>query len=415
MAEQDAVSEVLEALQGEASYDSHGEFSLDELAAARKHEEQYRGAYALPLLLGIQAANAARAAHVVIDSSVTGWEMSFALPQVGQRVLDRLKLALGVGLALEGEEFRLELGSGLAYLLQAGTLRRVQRRLKTGRAGMELLLPARQKQGWRSRLVAEVAWRARMSVTDVIVDHGLVSSGLADGLELSEPSTTGLVPWLAEQVTLGEGFGLASPVRRPARRVYGGTRWLQARSPAFQVIVSRFTGLPDVDWQSVLEPGGTAFADRSCCVQSVPTLQATGLPALDKVRLFYCPDSAHFLLPPARPGSWPRLKVNRWLGLGGGVEPGRLFYVQDGLLLDPISTQRLALGVVACVADSEVETDLTFLRAVQTPLVLREIERLVVCQRESRMDAADYLNEELPGDRSDPWWQLHARWRQKGK
>lgn len=415
MAEQDAISEVLQELQGEASYDSHGQFSLDELAAARKHEEQYRGAYALPLLLGIQAANAAGAGHASIDSSATGWKMSFALPGVGQRVLDRLRSALGVGLALDVKEFRLELGSGLGYLLQAGTLRRVQRRLKPGRAGMELLLPAGHPEGWRSRLVAEVAWRARMSATDVIVDHGLVSSGLADGLERSEPAATGLVPWLAEQITLGEGFGLASPVRRPARRVYGANRWLQAQSPGFQVLVSRFTGLPDLDWKSVLERGGTTFVDRSCSLQAVPLLQASGLPALDKVRLFYCPDSSHFLLPPARPGSWPRLKVNRWVGLGGGDEPGRLFYVQDGLLLDPISSQRLAPGVVACVADSEMETDLSLVRAVQTHRVLREIERLVASQEESLVDAADYLMEEPRGDRFDPWWQLHTRWRQKGK
>lgn len=79
---------------------------------------------------------------------------------------------------------------------------------------------------------------------------------------------------------------------------------------------------------------------------------------------------------PHCPGlSLPALRTRRWLGLPALPQgPSHLFYVQHGLLLDPIEFSAPVPGTVAILARADVETDLSQMRPVEDDQVRQDLQ-----------------------------------------
>lgn len=81
------------------------------------------------------------------------------------------------------------------------------------------------------------------------------------------------------------------------------------------------------------------------------------------------------------------MACSRWLGLAAHSDsPGGLYYIQDGILLDPIESGARFGGTTALVADPQVETDLSQLTVIQDARL--EADRTWIHQEEERLLAS---------------------------
>ena len=406
--ERSQVNSIQELLQ-ECQLESSGQFTVDLAAQARKLVEFQSAEPALFLLKGIQAAHALRALRITIklrrDEIVLefdprkGSSQGFDFPALFRGQIDEpfhhLRPMLLAAVASAPAEIRLDWsdsGREQGWSWRDG---RVELRdqpapsFNLPRLRMQLKLAA---ESWWKRLRpspllthihSELVRRCSLSPIPVELDGRLINAPL-----LVKALKAG--PWRAERNWLsprGEpAFCLPSPLEGGAPKILyqektlrGTEGWaysslalccLEGNIPVENYRVTRVTGDPGrhsdyydypegrVDWQTMLPLGRTLAPEGK---QQLPVLKEVS----------YLLGAEDFLQPVIPSGGWklPSMRVQRWIGLGKG--PGRLHYVQDGILLNSLEGPA---NVHAVLAPPQIKTDLGFLDPVHNQEVNDDLE-----------------------------------------
>ncbi|MBN9414954.1 hypothetical protein ABS71_19385 [bacterium SCN 62-11] len=402
------MNSIQELLQ-ECQLESSGQFTVDLAAQARKLVEFQSAEPSLFLLKGIQAAHALRALRITIklrrDEIVLefdprkGSSQGFDFPALFRGQIDEpfhhLRPMLLAAVASDLAEIRLnwsDSGREQVWSWRAGhaqTQDQPAPSFNLPRLRLQLRLPS---QAWWKRLRpspllthihSELVRRCALSPTPVELDGRLINAPLL-------PQALKAGPWRAERNWLSPraepAFCLPSPlhggapqIRYQEKTLRGTEGWaysslvlccLEGNIPVENYRVTRVTGdsgrHPDyydypegrVDWQTVLPLGRTLAPEGR---QQLPKLKEVS----------YLLEAQDYLQSVIPSGAWslPSMRVQRWLGLGQG--PGRLHYVQDGILLNSLEGPA---NVHAVLARPQLKTDLGFLDPVLNQEVHDDLE-----------------------------------------
>ena len=424
-------------LRQEGVKESEGNrFTLDLAGQAARMAQYQNREPALWLLKAVQAAVAARAPDVHIQLTRDTLDVRFraASPpdlQDGATGYSRhLRLALQSALSQQPPALTLSYGHSLLYSLGSSPVATTP--------GLRLHLRRQPRPWWSfsdSQLAAihrTLSWRCALCPIPVWLDGRRINLPVPEKIPSLGSRTCptnwgeGAVNyhWLAERSWLaptGDAFALHCPASRPGMRIVvsGKEAWdsphiysvqqlnpaslylhLESQAEVQQVEIGQDQlTLPkrgllnppllagaaaQLDWTRVIplafdtvrfDSGSNhviEFYSKVTYLNLDPTLQTS-------LQTTYGP----LELPLAT------MACSRWLGLAAnGETPGGLYYIQDGILLDPIESGARFGGTTALVADPQVETDLSQLTVIQDARlaadrnwIRQEEERLLASSR----------------------------------
>ena len=238
------------------------------------------------------------------------------------------------------------------------------------------------------------------------------------GRAMNETAST--YTWLAECSWFSEGkghFPLACPVRRPSR-ILCLTReslepsefWFPCQSCRHVLETEQrvhqhpLLGAVDDSSRIVLEVEYSTPSDGSgACFTGIRSL-----------------DSCDFALPqfpaPFRGIGMklPAMACRRWLGLAAlGQGPARIFYVRDGVLLEPVFAPSAFGATTVVIADSAVATDLSQLKVVEDETVEADREWLALEEKRLFELARSAVTGSSEGERLNLPISIRTHWRKQ--
>ena len=403
------VDQLLQSLRGEAALHSTSRFSLDLAARARKLQTYQAAEPSLFYLKWAQAGIASGASRLNFRLSYQRTELEFEVPhdldtshwfsdEPQSEWVEFLRIA--VEAALCDSPIGLSLDLGHRQLLGWGEV--AERGLTP--PGMLRLATFSPRRPWYKRFAVnprlaqvhrEVSGRLALAPVAVSLDGRLVNCANPDFDERwGRPAWVSLATparWMIESVepTVGQPcFLVGSPWLLPARLTLVGKEEIWRSSGQFTTLSRRLhvddkllrtqkAEQPPIPhfWQQAT--GRLPGAEMECdFLQEVPLSLVTNKGVADiwfyhEARLLqgmadYLEPNLPSPLPHCQGMALPALRMERWLGLPS--QPGgqsRLYYVQHGLLLEPIEISTRVPGTVAIIARENVQTDLSQMRPVE--------------------------------------------------
>lgn len=407
------IGNFLATLEREGALESSGnQFTVDLRAQAAKMARYQSEQPALFLLKAVQAAVLSQAPDVHIKLSRD--HIGVVFEPATDLWLEPMEIALQA--ALSQNPAALTFRHGRALFVHG-------QEMAAPGAGVQLILK-RKTSFWDfsdgrfiGRIHCDLAARLALCPIAVFVDGRRINTGVPEKLAPLRASkaptdwTEGAVPyhWLAERVWVanaGPFLALANPAIRqsaelvlPAARTEGDVpeavsvakhidldREIQSATVlAYEAAPSQWQREFSIVWHFKGEfyPGALTRVDWQ---SSLPIRIHVRAVEADESRrhgefvervdyLAGCPDTlTPFCLPYRSKVDLPLLKCRRWLGIAWKPGEGTgIFYLQHGVLLDPVVVPGHA---VALIADTPVETDLSQLRVVRNRAVEADVEWL---------------------------------------
>ena len=413
------LEEFLDSIQAEARPDGQNlGFSVDLAAQARKLETFQAQQPSLWLLKGIQAAVSSGADRVEIQTTRSALQLRF-FPGPESSPLElyqsptgwsaHLRTALLAALSQNPSGFSLFRG-GVPLFEQGQPDSKLYE-------GIQLVVCRPRRPFWKfadpdlAALHQSLAWRAALCPIPVVVDGRTINQPLLEKVRAlgSGAAPTGWgegsIPyyWLAERIwpSLGAGgFALACPALRSGGQIFVSDGRASLGSAVIYmnrvVSVYQHLELEAEIHEIVARPEDIEVPPLSYGVSILPGVTAEGrtqtnlalaLNLSQKQKLFYFSRLAYIdhsevslsVISTRFPQSHldlPGLSCARWLGLSAaGRGGGGLFYLLDGILLDPVPGGRYA-GTTAIVSDSSLITDLSQCQVVRDSRVASDLKWL---------------------------------------
>ena len=406
------MDQLLQSLCGEAALHSASRFTLDLAARARKLETYQAAEPGLFCLKWAQAGLACGAERVCFRLAYERSEMEFALsdcPETSQWFSDEPQtpwvqlVRTAVEAALCDNPRGLSLDYGERQLLGWGE---VAERSPTP-PGVLRLATFQSRRPWYKRFSPnprlaqvhrDISRRLALAPSAIVLDGRVINCPNPDfDGRRSRPA------WMAESLEPTEGephFLLSSPWLLPARLTLIGDEEIWRNNGQLTTISRRLhvtknllrtekAAQPHIPhfWQQAT--GRLPGAEMACDFRhDIPLYLVTekGIEMPTEVWFYhqarvlgrmtdYLEPNLASPLPHCQGLALPALRMQRWLGLPcqpGG--PSRLYYLQHGLLLEPIEIQTRVPGTVAIVARADVQTDLSQTRPVQDEQAKKDIE-----------------------------------------
>lgn len=387
------LDEHLERMRQEGKVDASGQkFSVDLDAQARKVARYQSDRPALWLLKLVQAAVASGAPEVRIQLKKHTMEAQFQPAEPGRCLefqesnlpawVEHLRLALLAALSLRSNALELRWGGQIQHGHGGPEVFQGE--------GIRLWLRRRNRPFWpfRDQELADIHRSLALHCAHCPIPIRLDARALNQFHVESSPGiptfpgrrvmneTAATYTWLAERSWFSEGTGhfpTACPALRPSRILGLGQEslepsdfWFPCRScrhileTDLRVHQHPLPATVDVSSRIVLEVQYSTPPDRT-------RDRFTGIRSLD---------SCDFALPQFSslfPGiglKLPAMACRRWLGLAAlGEGPGRIFYLRDGVLLEPVAAGSAFGATTALIADSAVVTDLSQLKVIEDETV----------------------------------------------
>ena len=233
--------------------------------------------------------------------------------------------------------------------------------------------------------------------------------------------TAATYTWLAERSWFSEGkghFPLACPALRPSRILcLAGNSLVEPSEfwfpcPSCHHVLETAQGLHQHSLPGIVD-------DRSRIVLEVQYstppdgsgARFTGIRSLDSSDFALTQFSAPFS---GIGMKLPAMACRRWLGLAAlGQGPGRLFYVRDGVLLEPVSAPSAFGATTAVIADSSVATDLSQLKVIEEETVQADRQWLALEEERLFEFARSGVTGSSEGDRLHLPMSIRTHWRRQ--
>lgn len=423
-----AIEEYLSKL-GENVVESHGKFELDVVGQARKLALYQNETPSLYLLKGIQAAVACKSADVSIRVGRTAVELEFSPVHLEFNVerlfvqdhpdhaAGHLKQMLMAAMAAQPQECCLTVcGNGFRQVWHWKRGEQPAHESKPWsneptRVSFRVVPP--HQSWWKAlmpspflaQLRKEVPRRCMFSPIPVFLDSRVVNNPYPEKLvDCAEPVPFGEerareASWRAEHLWLRtqgelESLSLAYPLARGAGNVRVQSRLFKGIRTGGHMEIQEESALTWIDGDLVDEVnGGEMSLEAKAYSATSPEPDFGGRGYLgfgfdleksgsDRNRFVYCSRLRYLggirgvhlrdiaTVTSALKWSLPAVRLGRWLGVMKNPRGlSQIFYVQDGVLLNPVTVTSAAVGTTALIAVSELKTDLSFLNVVVDEVV----------------------------------------------
>jgi hypothetical protein len=431
------LDEYLERMRLEGKADAPGQkFSVDLEAQARKIARYQSDRPGLWLLKLVQAAVASGAPEVRIQLKKHTLEARFLPGEPGRPLelqganqpvwVEHLRLALLAALSLQATALELRWGSQILHRqgepddYQGQEVRLwVRRRSRSfwPFRDAELASIHRSLAIHCAHCPIPIRLDARsLNLLQLESSPGILT--FPGGRVMNETAAT--YTWLAERSWFSEGkghFPLACPALRPSRILCLTRESLEPSGFWFSCQSCRHVLETDLSVHQHPLPGVAQDSSRI-----VLEVQYSTPPNQKNARFtgIGCLDSSDFALPQFSapfPGiglNLPAMACRRWLGLAAlGQGPARIFYLRDGVLLEPVGAPSAFGATTAVIADSAVVTDLGQCKVVEDETVeadrqwlALEEERLFQLARSSVMGSSE-------GERLSLPMSIRTHWRKQ--
>jgi len=435
-----SIEDYIRSVSGQAVPDSTGlQFSLDLAAQAQKMSQYQTQEPALWLLKGVQAAVASGAPSVNIRLTRQIFELRFVPPpEAGPASLqddapdwcNHLRLSLQAALSLKPSGLNLSLHS--SPLFQLGTL--VSHKVR----GIHLQVRRANRPWWKisdpelAAVHKALAWRLAFCPIPVEMDGRTLSLPFPERLapfqsrpaQIQWGEVAVAYHWLAERqwpCLEGPFFCLACPALRSGRIISlrGKPVWNSSNSRAVSVIQDLETEGPAQEydwgnWEQLTNKHGLIDWSRSNCDQVLPLVCQETESSRD---FLYLEAPSIKLTPISTPLSYSQkpmatLACQRWLGLRADVqEKGGLYYVNHGVLLNPIRRGAKFAGTLALIADSQIATDLSQLNVVADARLAADIDWLEAQESGLLQSCGGAINSPQEGERLSLPLSVRNHWR----